>query len=135
MQYLCTKLTGTCRIEIEDELPDILKEELKKWPFTWEGRKWHKVPVGPDGKYPPEVYRRGLRSSLRLGVPVTDTAVDFLLKYPEHGRWLKDRLEPHLWAMIEPFVDLSGETEEAGNHTGSITGTLTDLTDDFQKEL
>ncbi|RMJ15869.1 hypothetical protein CDV36_004475 [Fusarium kuroshium] len=66
------KWTGESLIRVNEELPSKMLKELKKWPFTWEGRKFHKAPKGPDGKYEPLVHRQIIRSYLRQGMPVLE---------------------------------------------------------------
>lgn len=104
----------TSSIRIHEDLPSKMKKELKKWPFTWEGRKFHPAPKGPDGKYEPLAHRQIIGSYLRQGMPVLDKSIEFLREYPEHARWLKVRLEPELWVKIEPYCDLSGEAMVGG---------------------
>lgn len=87
---------------MNESLPLRIREELKKWPFTWEGRKFHREPKGPNGKYAPTVQRAIIRSSLELGGPIFADQIEFLKEYPEHALWLKARLAPELWAKIEP---------------------------------
>ncbi|RSL72946.1 hypothetical protein CEP53_000948 [Fusarium sp. AF-6] len=105
------KWTGVSLIRVNEELPSKMLKELKKWPFTWEGRKFHKAPKGPDGKYEPLVHRQIIRSYLRQGMPVLGGTIEFLREYPEHARWLKAHLEPELWVQVEPYCNLPSEEE------------------------
>ncbi|KAH8685143.1 hypothetical protein BGZ61DRAFT_356160 [Ilyonectria robusta] len=105
------KWTGESLVRIYEDLPSRIQKELKKWPFTWEGRKFHRVPKGPDGKYDPMDYREIIKSKLYLGTPILKENIDFLREYPEHARWLRAHLYHELWVKIEPFCDLPGEGE------------------------
>lgn len=89
-----------------------MKRQLKKWPFTWEGRKRSPIPKGPDGRYDPKTQRAIIRSFLRLEIPILKKEIEFLQKHPEHAQWLKNRLEPHLWIKIEPYCNISDEAEQ-----------------------
>ncbi|KAK0385685.1 hypothetical protein NLU13_6862 [Sarocladium strictum] len=97
---------GEALNQIHEDLPSKLKTELEKWPFTWEGRKWHRVPKEPDGTYSPVNFRLIMRSQLRLGVPLLQDHIEFVGKYPEHALWLREHLEEHLWAVLEPYSNL-----------------------------
>ncbi|KAF4969804.1 hypothetical protein FSARC_3029 [Fusarium sarcochroum] len=52
------KWNGDSLVQVHTDLPAAIRGELKKWPFTWEGRKFHRLPKNPDGTYSPTVYRR-----------------------------------------------------------------------------
>ncbi|KPM39325.1 hypothetical protein AK830_g7236 [Neonectria ditissima] len=103
--------TGESLVRIHEEPPSRIQEELKKWPFTWEGRKFHRLPKGPDGKYDPKDRRDIIKSSLYLGIPIVEDQLKFLREYPEHAKWLRTHLDHQLWVKIEPFCDLPGEAE------------------------
>ncbi|KAI5456677.1 hypothetical protein BGZ63DRAFT_417646 [Mariannaea sp. PMI_226] len=106
------KWTGESLIRVYEELPSKIQKELRKWPFTWEGRKFHKLQKGPDGEYDPEDRREIIKSQLYLGVPIFENDIEFLREYPEHALWLKNHLDPKLWAKIGPFCHLPGEAAE-----------------------
>ncbi|CAG9998556.1 unnamed protein product [Clonostachys byssicola] len=70
-----------------------------KWPFTWEGRKFHRIPQPPrgsDGKLDPIFHREDIQASLRLGIPPSEENIVFLREHPEHAKWLKIHLHHDL---------------------------------------
>ncbi|KAI9164100.1 hypothetical protein HJFPF1_05736 [Paramyrothecium foliicola] len=99
--------TGETLVRVHRDFPSKIQRELRKWPFTWEGRKFHRSPKGPDGNYDPTQRREIIMSSLRLGAPIRNDEVQFLKEYPDHAQWLKAHLKRELWAKIEPFCDIS----------------------------
>ncbi|KAL7929146.1 hypothetical protein V8C35DRAFT_331915 [Trichoderma chlorosporum] len=105
------KWTGESLVHINDTFPLWIQEELKKWPFSWEGRKFHRLPKGPDGKYEPKVHREVIYSCLNLGIPISAERIEFLREHPEHALWLKAHLDRELWAQIEPLCELPVEEE------------------------
>ncbi|RSM19530.1 hypothetical protein CDV31_001690 [Fusarium ambrosium] len=105
------KWTGESLVRVNEELPHKILKELKKWPFTWAGRKFYKAPKGPDGKYEPKIYREIIKSQLRIGNGLLNEGIKFLREYPEHARWLKGHLEPELWVQVEPYCNLPSEEE------------------------
>ncbi|EHK26893.1 uncharacterized protein TRIVIDRAFT_62694 [Trichoderma virens Gv29-8] len=105
------KWTGESLIHMNDTLPLWIQEELKKWPFTWEGRTVHRLPRGPDGNFEPKVQREVIKSKLNLGIPMFARDIEFLREHPEHALWLKARLDRELWAQIEPFCELPEEVK------------------------
>lgn len=98
-------------VRVYEELPLTIQEELKKSPFTWEGRKWHRVPKEPDGTYSPVTYRAIIKSSLCLGNPVLEDHIKFVREYPEHVRWLRDHLDESLWLKLKPYCTLPSEID------------------------
>jgi hypothetical protein len=111
MRHSCLiKLMNTpISVQITTDLPATIQQELKKWPFTCQGRTFHRIPKNPDGTYSPTVYRRVVQSFLRLGIPLSDDHIKFVEQYPKHARWLKDNLEEHLWLQLEPFSRIRNE--------------------------
>ncbi|KAL6806921.1 hypothetical protein GGI42DRAFT_319708 [Trichoderma sp. SZMC 28013] len=105
------KWTGEFLVHVNDAFPLRIQEELKKWPFTWEGRKFHRVPKGPDGKYEPKVQREIIKSWLHQGIPIVRRHIEFLREHPEHALWLKAHLDRELWVQIEPLCELPEEEE------------------------
>lgn len=106
---------------IEEDLPPATQKELSKWPFTWEGRTFHKIKAnGPDGKYGLEQQRNIIRSFLRLGISICDDQVELLRQNPEHTQWLKARLEPELWDKIQPLCSLPNQEGNKARETTPI---------------
>ncbi|CAH0047125.1 unnamed protein product [Clonostachys solani] len=77
--------TGESLIRLNQDLPSKVLKELKKWPFTWEGRKFHRVPKGQDGEYHPKDRRKIIQSKRRLGIPISEHDLEFLREYSEHA--------------------------------------------------
>ncbi|VUC32224.1 unnamed protein product [Clonostachys rosea] len=102
---------------VEEEMVPVLwykwtgesPRKLKKWPFTWEGRKFHRH-KRPEGECELVGHRRLLMSELALGIPIFEKDIKFLKENPEHAQWLRRNLKPQLWAKIEPYCDLPGES-------------------------
>ncbi|KAG9254971.1 uncharacterized protein F5Z01DRAFT_749744 [Emericellopsis atlantica] len=65
----------------------------------------------PDGTWSPVNHRLIIKSFLQNGIPICDTHIAFVKKYPEHAKWLRDHLEEHLWAKLEPHCELPAEAE------------------------
>jgi hypothetical protein len=94
--YCCSlhKLTYTPRsVQVDTDPPAAIQEELKSWPFIWEGRKFFRFGKTLDRTYCPTTYRQAIQSSLQLGKPVLDDHIKFVQDYPMHARWLKHNLE------------------------------------------
>ncbi|KEY71903.1 hypothetical protein S7711_11474 [Stachybotrys chartarum IBT 7711] len=106
------KWTGQSLIRINEELPSKVQRKLRKWPFTWEGRKFHReLPSGEHGDYTPIDLREIIMMNLHRGVPILQEDRDFLWNYPDHAQWLKDHLKHELWIKIESFCNLPGGME------------------------
>ncbi|CAH0019383.1 unnamed protein product [Clonostachys rhizophaga] len=105
------KWTGESLVRINQELPSKIQRKLRKWPFTWEGRKFRR-PKRPDGECELVTHRRLLMSKLLLGIPIFDEDIKFLREHPEHAQWLKDHMERQLWAKVELYCDIPGESEQ-----------------------
>ncbi|CAH0001000.1 unnamed protein product [Clonostachys byssicola] len=103
------KWTGESLVHINQELPSQIQRKLRKWPFTWEGKKFHRK-KRPDGECELVAHRRLIMSKLILGIPVFDEDIKFLKEHPEHAQWIKDNIKNRqLWVKIEPYCDLPGE--------------------------
>ncbi|KAL6835460.1 hypothetical protein V8C40DRAFT_282818 [Trichoderma camerunense] len=98
-------------VYMNENLPLRIQEELKKWPFIWEARKFPRPLRGLDGKFEPEVQREIIRCFLRRGIPLVPRHIEFLREHPEHALWLKAHLDRELWAQIEPLRELPKEEE------------------------
>lgn len=93
-------------VHMNENPPLRIQEELKKWPFTWEARKFSRPLRGPDGRIDPEVQRDIIRCFLRRRIPLVGWRIKFLREQPEHALWLKAHLDRELWAQIEPLREL-----------------------------
>ncbi|KAL6805172.1 hypothetical protein J3E68DRAFT_421460 [Trichoderma sp. SZMC 28012] len=103
------KWTGESLVHMNENLPLRIQEELKKWPFTWEARKFFRPFRGPDGEIDPEVQRDIIRCFLRRRIPLVGWHIKFLKEQPEHALWLKSHLDRELWVQIEPLCELPEE--------------------------
>ncbi|KAL7785349.1 hypothetical protein V8C43DRAFT_291194 [Trichoderma afarasin] len=72
-------------VYMNENLPLRIQEELKKWPFIWEARKFPRPLRGLDGKFEPEVQREIIRCFLRRGIPLVRRHIEFLREHPEHA--------------------------------------------------
>lgn len=88
-------------VRVNGGLPSKIQKELRKWPFTWEGRKFNKVPKEPDGKYKPKYRRQIIRSWLRLGIAIGADDIAFLREHAEHLEWLRTHLDAQLIPQLE----------------------------------
>ncbi|CAG9945118.1 unnamed protein product [Clonostachys rosea f. rosea IK726] len=109
--FVWMKWTGQSLVQINKGLLSKYNKELSKWPFTWGGRNFRRIPQPPrgsDGKLDPKPH-----TSLRLGIPLSDDNIVFLREHPERAKWRKTHLHHDLWAKIELFCHPVASTTEA----------------------
>lgn len=71
--------------QVNEQIPGKITRELTKWPFTWAGRPFHTAPRDEHGQ------THVIRSSLRLGIPLSEDDVQFLRAAPAEDAQMATR--------------------------------------------
>jgi hypothetical protein len=71
------RLTTPSSIRVDEEFSAKMQKELRKWPFMWEGRKFHETPTGPGGKFTQIQQRDFIKSKLVLGETIHESDCNF----------------------------------------------------------
>lgn len=87
---------------MQQALPAKVEHKLRAYPFTRQPTQ--RVRSGPPAPLDKDTHCRILQTKLRCDIPIIDQDVRFLAAHPDAATWLRNHVEPQLWAKMQPLL-------------------------------
>lgn len=92
-------------VQIHEGLPYKIHKQVKRWPFTWKGKKFYRVPKRGMSEYAQVDHHKTIEQKLRTHDPIFEEShIQFLCENPEHGEWLLTHLSDTMALLVEQLT-------------------------------